>query len=81
MDDYNIQNENFWRQLEILSLTYISDKINKEIPHDAKLTRERNDGGFDGKIVINITEDSQIKHTILFESKFRTTIKTLPLSD
>ena len=72
MDDYNIQNENFWRQL---------DKINKEIPHDAKLTRERNDGGFDGKIVINITEDSQIKHTILFESKFRTTIKTLPLSD
>ena len=81
MDDYNIQNENFWRQLEILSLTYISDKINKEIPHASKLTHERNDGGFDGKIVINITEDSQIKHTILFESKFRTTIKTLPLSD
>lgn len=81
MDEINVQNDEFWRQLEMLSLKYISSKIKSEIPKEAELTRERKDGGFDGKIVIDITEDSQIHHRILFESKFRTTIKTLPLTD
>ena len=81
MVEINVQDDEFWRQLEMLSLKYISSKIKSEIPKEAELTRERKDGGFDGKIVIDITEDSQIHHRILFESKFRTTIKTLPLKD
>lgn len=81
MDEISVQNDEFWRQLEVLSLKYIASKIKSEIPQKAEVTRERRDGGFDGKIVIDITEDSEIHHRILFESKFRTTIKTLPLTD
>lgn len=81
MDKINVEYEEFWRQLEVLSLKYISSKIKLEIPQNVELTRERKDGGFDGKITIDITEDSSIHHKVLFESKFRTTIKTLPLAD
>lgn len=81
MDQINIQNEEFWRQLEALSLAYISSKIKTDIPQNAELTRKQKDGGFDGEIIIDITEDMSICHRILFESKFRTSVKTLPLSD
>ncbi len=81
MCEINIQSDEFWRQLEVLSLEYISSKIKSDIPKKTELTCERKDGGFDGEIIIDITEDSQIHHKILFESKFRTKIKTLPLTD
>lgn len=75
-----MQDEEFWRQLEWLSLQYISDEIKIEF-EKPELTRKRKDGGFDGQIVINITTNNNIRHTILFESKFRTAIKSLPLDD
>lgn len=81
MDEINVKDEKFWRQLEVLSLKYISSKIKSAIPQDTELTRKQKDGGFDGSIIIDITEDSTICQKILFESKFRTSIKTLPLTD
>lgn len=51
------------------------------LPIDAELTREAKDGGYDGKIVVHITENDDISHTIMMEAKLRTSIKTLPLHD
>lgn len=70
-----------WRQLEILSMMYISDNIRKKLPDDVELTRETKDGGYDGKIIVQITENDDISHTIMMEAKFRTTVKSLPLLD
>lgn len=82
MDEPQIQDVEFWRQLEFLSLQLISSKLNGEVKIDkSHLTQKRKDGGFDGEIIINITRDADICHKILFESKFRTTIKSLPLDD
>ena len=70
-----------WRQLEILSMMYISDNIKKKLPDNVELTRETKDGGYDGKIIVQITENNDISHTIMMEAKFRTTVKSLPLLD
>lgn len=80
MSEIKMQDEEFWRQLEWLSLQFISTEIKVEF-EKPELTRKRKDGGFDGQIVINITSNDNIRHTILFESKFRTAIKSLPLDD
>lgn len=82
MDDSNIQDTEFWRQLELLSLQLISSKLNGEVKiGKSYLTQKRKDGGFDGEITINILNDAEICHKVLFESKFRTSIKSLPLND
>ncbi len=60
---------------------YISDNIKKELPYDAQLTGETKDGGYDGKIIVQVAENDGISHTIMMEAKFRTTIKSLPLLD
>lgn len=60
---------------------YISDNIKKKLPDDVELTREAKDGGYDGKIIVQITENDDISHTIMMEAKFRTTVKSLPLLD
>lgn len=75
------KDETFWRQLEELSMMYIADSIRSVTPRTSELTRERKDGGYDGKIVINISEDNDIVHTVMMEAKFRTSIKSLPLQD
>ncbi len=76
-----INSNSMWRQLEILSMMYISDNIRKKLPDDIELTRETKDGGYDGKIIVQITENDEISHTIMMEAKFRTTVKSLPLLD
>lgn len=82
MGKFTLQNEEFWRQLEWVSLQLISSKLNGEVKIDKfDLTKKRKDGGFDGEITINITKEADINHKIIFESKFRTTIKSLPLDD
>lgn len=80
MSEIKMQDEEFWRQLELLSLQFISSSIPTKI-EKSELTCKRKDGGYDGQIVINITNNNDVQHTILFESKFRTSIKTLPLDD
>lgn len=82
MDKARLQDEELWRQLEWLSRQYISSRLNIEIKgDDFKLTKKRKDGGFDGQLIIDIASDEEVCHKILFESKFRTSIKSLPLAD
>ena len=82
MKEFTLHDEEFWRQLEWLSLQLISSKLNGEVKIDKfDLTKKRNDGGFDGEITIDITKEADINHKIIFESKFRTSIKSLPLDD
>lgn len=82
MDELKIQDTEFWRQLELLSLQLISSRLSGEVKiNKSYLTKEQKDGGFDGEITIDITSDADICHKILFESKFRTSIKSLPLAD
>lgn len=82
MDGSRLQGEELWRQLEWLSQQYISSRLNIEIKDDDfKLTEKRKDGGFDGQLIIDVTRDEEVCHKILFESKFRTSIKSLPLAD
>lgn len=82
MEEFTLQDEEFWRQLEWVSLQLISSKLNGEVKIDKfDLTKKRKDGGFDGEITIDITKEADINHKIIFESKFRTTIKSLPLDD
>lgn len=73
--------EKFWRQLEILALLYIAEEIRSDIPKDVRLTQEQKDDGYDGKVVIRITENSDIIHTVMMEAKYRKTVKTLPFQD
>ena len=80
-DNTSLKNRKLWRQLEQLSIMYISDNIKTPIPADTELTTETKDGGYDGKIVVHITENNDISHTIMMEAKFRTSIKSLPLQD
>ena len=80
MNELEMQDEEFWRQLEWLSLQFISSEIEIKI-NESELTRKRKDGGFDGQIVINITNNENVCHKILFESKFRASISSLPLDD
>lgn len=82
MGESGLQDEELWRQLEWLSQQYISSRLNIEIKDDDfKLTEKRKDGGFDGQLIIDVTSDEEVCHKILFESKFRTSIKSLPLAD
>ena len=82
MDELNMQEEEFWRQLEWLARQFIASKLNVKISDDDfALTGKRKDGGFDGQLIINIAGDDNVYHKILFESKFRTTIKSLPFTD
>lgn len=79
--EFEQKDETFWRQLEELSMMYIADTIRSATPRTSELTRERKDGGYDGKIIINISENGDIVHTVMMEAKFRTSIKSLPLQD
>lgn len=82
MEDQNMQEEVFWRQLEWLARKFIASRLNVEInDDDFKLTRKSQDGGFDGRLIIDITNDGEVSHKILVESKFRTSVKSLPLDD
>lgn len=82
MDESRLQDEELWRQFEWLSQHYISSRLNVKIKgDDFKLTEKRKDGGFDGQLIIDVTSDEEVCHKILFESKFRTSIKSLPLAD
>lgn len=80
-DNFQTENDKLWRQLERLSMMYISDSIKADMPEHLELTRKSKDGGYDGKIIVNITENDDIVHTIMMEAKFRTSIKSLPLHD
>lgn len=80
-DNFESGNDKLWRQLERLSMMYISDSIKADMPEHLELTRKSKDGGYDGKIIVNITENNDIVHTIMMEAKFRTSIKSLPLHD
>ena len=82
MEYQNMQEEVFWRQLEWLARKFIASRLNVEIQDDDfKLTRKSKDGGFDGRLIIDITNDGEVSHKILVESKFRTSVKSLPLDD
>ena len=82
MEDQNMQEEVFWRQLEWLARKFIASRLSVEIQDDDfKLTRKSKDGGFDGRLIIDITNDGEVSHKILVESKFRTSVKSLPLDD
>lgn len=82
MEEQNVQEEVFWRQLEWLARKFIASRLNIEIKDDDfKLTRKSKDGGFDGRLIIDITNDGAVSHKILVESKFRTSVKSLPLDD
>ena len=82
MEDQNMREEVFWRQLEWLARKFITSRLSVEIKdNDFKLTRKSQDGGFDGRLIIDITNDGEVSHKILVESKFRTSVKSLPLDD
>lgn len=82
MEDQNMQEEVFWRQLEWLAQKFITSRLSIEIKDDDfMLTNKSKDGGFDGRLIIDIANDGEVSHKILVESKFRTSVKSLPLDD
>ncbi len=80
-DNSEPKKDKLWRQLERLSMMYISDSIKANMPKHLEFTKETKDGGYDGKIIVNITENNDISHTIMMEAKLRTSIKSLPFHD
>ena len=82
MNTHNIKNEKESRQLEMLSLELVADKLDYNLfIKNKELTNATNDGGYDAIIEISISEDVDIKHEILIESKLRRTVKTLAFDD
>jgi len=70
MNTHNMKNEKESRQLEMLSLELVADKLDYNLSiKNKELTNTTNDGGYDAIIEISISEDADIKHDVLIECK------------